>query len=253
MSINIEFLLEFVPIQSKKHLWTFLDVAWRCGLQTTFHVITKVFSRDEVRAVFMVFALCTGTLSCWNRKGPSPNWCHKGGNRFCKMHLYVLLALPFTGTKGSKPWTTAPDHYPSSTNLYGRQRSPGVHQIQIRPSDCQIVNHDSSLQRTWFHFSRIIFSCYTLQHSLILLCVVYPLSCFTKFHELTCSKGGIPSQYHSESHWPLQSDLFCTTSAYLWRSHGYVLGFMHLLAKGVTILFPCKFGHRVYIDKKIMT
>ena len=26
---------------------------------------------------FMDLALCTGTLSCWNKKGPSPNCCHK--------------------------------------------------------------------------------------------------------------------------------------------------------------------------------
>ncbi|KAM9502208.1 uncharacterized protein ACWYII_000088 [Salvelinus alpinus] len=37
----------------------------------------------------------------------------------------------------------------------GRWRSPGIHQTQICPSDCQMVKRDSSLRRTRFHSSRV--------------------------------------------------------------------------------------------------
>jgi hypothetical protein len=50
----------------------------------------------------MDLGLCTGALSCWNRKGPSPNCCHKvGSTEWCRMSLYaVVLGFPITGTKG---------------------------------------------------------------------------------------------------------------------------------------------------------
>jgi hypothetical protein len=66
----------------------------------------------------MDLALCTGELSCWNRKGPSLNCCHKvGSTESSRRSLYaVALRFPFTGTKGPEPWKTTPDHYSSSTN-----------------------------------------------------------------------------------------------------------------------------------------
>ena len=53
----------------------------------------------------MNHALCTGALSCLNRKGPSPNCCHKvGRTESSRMSLYaVALRFPFTGTKGPSP------------------------------------------------------------------------------------------------------------------------------------------------------
>ena len=69
---------------------------------------------------YIDFALCTGALSCWNRKGPSPNCCHNGGSaESSRIGMYaVALRFLFTGTKGPEPWKTAPDHYSSSTKLY---------------------------------------------------------------------------------------------------------------------------------------
>jgi hypothetical protein len=61
----------------------------------------------------MDLTLCMGALSCWNRKGPSPNCCHKDGNtESSRMSLYVAaLRFLFTGPKGPEPWKTVPDHY----------------------------------------------------------------------------------------------------------------------------------------------
>ena len=58
----------------------------------------------------MDLALCTGALSCWNRKGPSPNCYHRVGNtESSRMSLCaVALRLPFTGTKGPTPWKNIP-------------------------------------------------------------------------------------------------------------------------------------------------
>ena len=67
----------------------------------------------------MYLALCTGALSCWNKKEPSPTYCHKVGSTESFMSLYaVALRFPFTGIKEPKPWQTVPDHYSSSTKLY---------------------------------------------------------------------------------------------------------------------------------------
>ncbi|GFV47120.1 hypothetical protein TNCV_198151 [Trichonephila clavipes] len=55
-----------------------------------------------------------------------------------------------------------PHHYVSTTKLNSRhkmqslkKRSPGIRQTQTRPSDCQTVKRDSSLQRTVFHRSTV--------------------------------------------------------------------------------------------------
>jgi hypothetical protein len=59
------------------------------------------------------------------------------------------------------PHTRSLDHYSGSTKPYsqhytlGQVRSPGFHQTQIRPTDCQMVNRYSSLQRMRFHCSRV--------------------------------------------------------------------------------------------------
>ena len=73
----------------------------------------------------MDLALCTGELSCWNRKGPSPNCCHKfGGTELSRMSLHVGALRYFTGTKGPNHKKTALDHY-SSSKLYSWQYASG--------------------------------------------------------------------------------------------------------------------------------
>jgi hypothetical protein len=59
-------------------------------------ISTKHFCTD--------LTLCMGTLSCWNRKGPSPNFFHKVGSTESSRMLYaVALRFPLTGTKGPSP------------------------------------------------------------------------------------------------------------------------------------------------------
>ncbi|KAK6313824.1 hypothetical protein J4Q44_G00152830 [Coregonus suidteri] len=53
------------------------------------------------------------------------------------------------------PRRTAAPPSCSSEHSTTRLRSPGIRQTQIRPSDCQMVKRDSSLQRTRFHCSRV--------------------------------------------------------------------------------------------------
>ena len=53
---------------------------------------------------------------------------------------------------------TAPDHYSSSTKLYSWHyafRQISVLLESVKPRFCKMVKHDSSLQRTHFHFSRV--------------------------------------------------------------------------------------------------
>ena len=110
-------------------------------------------------------ALCTGVLAWWNRKGPSPNWCHKvGSTESSRMSLSaVALRFPFTGTKGPRlnhekqPQTIIPPppNFTVGTMHLGRKRSPGIRQTHIHPSDCQMVKRDSSLKRTRLHCSRV--------------------------------------------------------------------------------------------------
>ena len=55
------------------------------------HQSTNHFSMD--------LALCPGALSCWNRKGPSPNCCYKvESTELSRLSLYaVALRFPFAG------------------------------------------------------------------------------------------------------------------------------------------------------------
>ena len=50
----------------------------------------------------MDLALCVRALWCWNKKGPSPNCCHKDGStESSRMSLYaVALRFPFTELRG---------------------------------------------------------------------------------------------------------------------------------------------------------
>ena len=115
--------------------------------------------------VFMDLALCTGAQSCWNRKGPSPNCSHKVGSmELSNISWYAeAFRVPFTGTKGPSP---APEKQPHTiippppnftlgTMQSDKYRSPGNHQTQTCPSDCQMEKRDLSLQRTCLHCSRV--------------------------------------------------------------------------------------------------
>ncbi len=115
--------------------------------------------------VFMDLALCTGAQSCWNRKGPSPICSHKVGSmEFSKISWYAeAFRVPFTGTKGPSPAPEkqphtiipSPPNFTVGTMQSDKYRSPGNHQTQTRPSDCQMEKRDSSLQRTRLHCSRV--------------------------------------------------------------------------------------------------
>ena len=106
-------------------------------------ILTKHFCMD--------LALCTGALSCWNRKGPSPNCCHNvGSTEWSRMSLNaVVLRFTFTGTKEPEPWKTAPDHYSSSTKLYSWHYALGQVAFSWHPP-----NPDSSVGlpdlKAWF-------------------------------------------------------------------------------------------------------
>ena len=66
----------------------------------------KYFHTDlKKKHYWMDPALYMGALSCWNRKGTSPNCCHKvGSTESFRMSLYaVALRFPFTGIKGPSP------------------------------------------------------------------------------------------------------------------------------------------------------
>ena len=113
----------------------------------------------------MYLALCMGELSCWNRKGPSLNCCHKvWSTESSWMSLYaVALTFPFTLTKGrssnheKQPQTIIPPppYFTVGTMHSGRWRFPCIRQTHICLSDFQMVKCDSSLQRTRFHRSRV--------------------------------------------------------------------------------------------------
>ena len=74
----------------------------------------------------------------------------------------AALRFPFTGTKGPSPYhekqpqnfIPPPPNFTVGTMHWGRWCSPGICQTQMRPSACQMVKCDSSLQRTNFHCSR---------------------------------------------------------------------------------------------------
>ncbi|XP_051540168.1 uncharacterized protein LOC127432786 isoform X2 [Myxocyprinus asiaticus] len=138
----------------------------------------------------MDLALCTGAQSCWNRKGTSPNCSNKVGSmELSKISWYAeAFRVPFTGTKGpspapeKQPYTIIPPppnftvgtmqpspapekqphtiippppNFTDGTMQSDKYRSPGNRQTQTRPSDCQMEKHDSSLQRTHLHCSRV--------------------------------------------------------------------------------------------------
>ncbi|GFV04113.1 hypothetical protein TNCV_917341 [Trichonephila clavipes] len=71
--------------------------------------------------------------------------------------------FPITGTNGPQPnhekqphtIMLPPPNLTVSTMQSLKKRSPGIHQAQTRPSDCQTAKRDSSLQRTVFHMSTV--------------------------------------------------------------------------------------------------
>ena len=115
----------------------------------------------------MDLALCTDGQSCWNRKGPSPNFSHKVGGMDCPTSLGML--------KHSVPsfWKITPHHDTPSTKLYNWENA--VRQVPFswqlpNPSESQMEKHNSSLQRTRLYCSRVQWQCalhHCIRHLLI--------------------------------------------------------------------------------------
>ncbi|GFW59628.1 hypothetical protein TNCV_2756371 [Trichonephila clavipes] len=104
-------------------------------------------------------------LSCWKRNGPSPKYCHRVGSAaLSRMFTHISeFMFPITGTNGPSP---KHEEHPQTIMLplpnliVGtvqslKKRSPGIRRTQTRPSDCQTVKRDSSLQRTVFHMPTV--------------------------------------------------------------------------------------------------
>ena len=123
------------------------------------------YTPDSLIHVFMGLALCTGAQSCWNRKESSPNCTHKVGRmELSNISWYAeAFRVPFTGTEGpiqapeKQPHTIIlpPPNFIPGTMQSDKYRFPGNRQTQTHPSDCQMEKHDSSLQRTRLHCSRV--------------------------------------------------------------------------------------------------
>ncbi|CAI9616627.1 unnamed protein product [Staurois parvus] len=86
----------------------------------------------------------------------------------------------------------------------GKYHSPGNHQTQTHPSDCQTEKRDSSLQRIHLHSSRVQWRlaelllfpvASTLLHYHYQLTVEYLAK--RKFHRWTYCTGGNLSRYHA--------------------------------------------------------
>ena len=144
MGINMELETPFAAITACSLLGRLSTRCWNIAAVTCFHsatralvrsgtdvgqfglarmaiqIIPKVFDGVQVRALCspvkffhtdldksfcMDLVWCTGALSCWNSKGPSPNFCHRvGSTEMYRMSLYALaLRIPITGTKGPSP------------------------------------------------------------------------------------------------------------------------------------------------------
>ncbi|GFX86859.1 hypothetical protein TNCV_3751321 [Trichonephila clavipes] len=74
-----------------------------------------------------------------------------------RMSTYISeFMFPITGTNGPRPnhphtIMLPPPNLTVGTMQSLKKRSSGIRQTQTRPSDCQTVKRDSSLQRTVFH------------------------------------------------------------------------------------------------------
>lgn len=110
------YMWAFVPIHSKEHLWyralmldlkawlvtdvSVQDVQWSWGQGSVLFLHTKL-------AKLCLYGPCLehGGLSCWNRKGPSTNCCHKVGIiKLSKMSVHATaLTLRLAEAKGSSP------------------------------------------------------------------------------------------------------------------------------------------------------
>ncbi|GFT82553.1 hypothetical protein TNCV_1633551 [Trichonephila clavipes] len=104
-------------------------------------------------------------LSHWKKNGPSPKYCHRVGSaELSRMSTYISeFMFPITGTNGLRPnhkkhphtIMLPPPNLTVDTMQSLKKRSPGIRQTQTRPSDCQTVKRDSSLQKTVFHMSAV--------------------------------------------------------------------------------------------------
>ncbi|GFV53769.1 hypothetical protein TNCV_4589331 [Trichonephila clavipes] len=104
-------------------------------------------------------------LSCWKRNGPFLKYCYRVGSAaLSRMSTYISeFMFPVTGINGPRPNHEKHPHIimlPPPNLTVGTMQSLkkhllGIRQTQTRPSDCQIVKRDSSLQRTVFHMSTV--------------------------------------------------------------------------------------------------
>ena len=109
--------------------------------------------------------LCALVLSRVGTGRGHPHCFHKVGSmKLSKISWYAeAFRVPFTGTKGPSPAPEKqlhtiippPPNFTLGTMNSDKYRSPGNHQTQTHPSDCQMEKRDSSLQRTRLHCSRV--------------------------------------------------------------------------------------------------
>ena len=107
------------PTRSRSVLrvWYYWYWVMRSGLQFAFQFIRKVLDGVEVwlssskpnreNHFFMELALCTGALPCRNRRGSSPNSCHRVGRTLLSEISFSAVALTFYFIRTERP---SPNH-----------------------------------------------------------------------------------------------------------------------------------------------
>ncbi|MEQ2179887.1 hypothetical protein GOODEAATRI_029871 [Goodea atripinnis] len=115
--------------------------------------------------MFLDFALCTVAHLCWNRKGTSKTVSTKAWRmKLSKMFWYAkALRAPSIGNKRLNPTPEKqpntiilpPPNFTLDTVQPGKCCSSGNCQTQTHSLDFQTERHDSSLQRTCLHCSRM--------------------------------------------------------------------------------------------------
>lgn len=133
-------LQRFTPIQPQGHWWSptlmLGDQIWlTAGVPAHSKGVGGGSSQSQVlpnreNHFFTELVLCRGTLSCWDRKGPSPNWWHKVGRKLLSKILLYTLRFLLIGTNRRRP-----NHEDSS--------SPKLHKMW---SGCPHTEY-------WFYFS----------------------------------------------------------------------------------------------------
>ena len=126
------------------------------------------WGQDSIHTKLCPPCLYGPAQSCWNRKGSSPKCSHKVGSmELSNISWYAeAFRVPFLGSKGPSPAAEKQPHtiIPPSPNFTlgtmqsDKNRSPGNHWTQTRPSDCQMEKCDSLLQTTCLHCSSVLYT-----------------------------------------------------------------------------------------------